>query len=375
MSLSLLLAGDALMTRSWSDVGAPEFLQLIEEIRAADVAIVALETIIHEFEGYPQAHSGGIYMASPPAIAAELKWAGFDMVAHANNHTFDYGSSAVLETIAHVKRAGLAIAGSGRDLQEARAPQYVRCHSGTVALIAMASTFIGYGRASRSRADMPGRPGLNPLPLGRPKLAPTTRELVRGADLNENLAAIAQAASKADVVVVSLHAHVHGTWLGEFADAALEHGAHVIFVQGPHLVRGVELRGGRPVFHCLGDFVFEIEHIARHPAEAYEAYGLGADATCAELFSKGVAGKLLRDRAAFAGVVARLAFADGKVKAIRLLPVDLQFDAVDGGRGRPQFASRQLGERIIEQIVTLSREHNTQVRYDPATNCGVVELS
>jgi poly-gamma-glutamate capsule biosynthesis protein CapA/YwtB (metallophosphatase superfamily) len=60
-------------------------------------------------------------MASPPSIAAELKWAGFDMLAHANNHAFDYGASGVLETIDHVERAGLVLAGSGPDLQRARA--------------------------------------------------------------------------------------------------------------------------------------------------------------------------------------------------------------------------------------------------------------
>ena len=107
---SLFLAGDALITRPWSHVYDPAFLRLIEEIRAADISIANLETVIHEFKGYAQRDSGGTHMASPPAIAAELKWAGFDMAIHANNHAFDYGSSAILETLEHVGEAGLVLA-------------------------------------------------------------------------------------------------------------------------------------------------------------------------------------------------------------------------------------------------------------------------
>jgi hypothetical protein len=50
--VSLLLAGDELITRPWSHVCDADFLGLIEEIRGADVAIVNLETVIHEFKGH-----------------------------------------------------------------------------------------------------------------------------------------------------------------------------------------------------------------------------------------------------------------------------------------------------------------------------------
>jgi poly-gamma-glutamate synthesis protein (capsule biosynthesis protein) len=161
--LSLFLGGDAIITQPWSQLTDPEFLKLIEEIRAADVAIVNLEVLIHEYKGYAQAECGGTYMAARPEIATELKWAGIDMVAHANNHTFDYGSIGVLETLENVARAGIVLAGSGKDLQEARAPRHCPVDDKTVALVAAASSFVRFGRASRSRPDMHGRPGLNPL--------------------------------------------------------------------------------------------------------------------------------------------------------------------------------------------------------------------
>jgi poly-gamma-glutamate synthesis protein (capsule biosynthesis protein) len=112
--ISLLLAGDAMIMRPWSQVRDSDFLGLIDTIRGADAAIANLETVIHEFKGHAQADSGGTYMASPPQIAAELKWAGFDMLAHANNHSFDYGSSGIVETLEHAERAGLLVAGSDK---------------------------------------------------------------------------------------------------------------------------------------------------------------------------------------------------------------------------------------------------------------------
>jgi poly-gamma-glutamate capsule biosynthesis protein CapA/YwtB (metallophosphatase superfamily) len=161
--IALFLAGDTVITQPWSADRDPRFLALVDEIRAADVAIVNLEMLFHEYKGYPQANSGGTYMAARPEIALELAWAGVDMVANANNHTFDYGSIGVLENLNNVAKAGLVLAGAGKDLQSARAPAYFTHPDGTVALVSAASTYVPYGKASRSRPDMHGRPGLNPL--------------------------------------------------------------------------------------------------------------------------------------------------------------------------------------------------------------------
>lgn len=388
-----------------------DFLGLIDEIRAADVAIANLETVIHEFKGHAQADSGGTYMASPPQIAAELKWAGFDMLAHANNHAFDYGASGILETVEHVEREGLIIAGSGRDLQRARAPQYVRCDGVRVALVAMAADFVSYGKASCSRPDLHGRPGINPLrvvsersmtlrPLKAAKRAweycrrvlraPAWRaatdleiavswgQEVAPTDAKANLEFIAAAASNADIVVVSIHAHRDGKWLGRFAHQAIERGASVIVVTGPHHVRGVELHRGRPIFYAMGDFVYEPEYVARLPAEAYERVGLAADATIEELRGASRPGPLARlreDRRVFEGFVSLISFAGGNPARIQLIPIDLQFDGGSERRGRPKLACSELGEQIIATVAARSKTFGTRIRYDRLTNRGEVVLA
>jgi poly-gamma-glutamate capsule biosynthesis protein CapA/YwtB (metallophosphatase superfamily) len=95
-SFSIFLAGDAIITAPWSHITDPDFEGLIDQMRQSDATILNLETVIHTFKGYAQADSGGTWLTSPPKIAQELAWAGVDMVSHANNHAFDYGSEGIL---------------------------------------------------------------------------------------------------------------------------------------------------------------------------------------------------------------------------------------------------------------------------------------
>jgi poly-gamma-glutamate synthesis protein (capsule biosynthesis protein) len=414
--LSLFLAGDALITQPWSHVDDPDFLRVVAEMRAADIAIVNLETVIHEFKGHAQADSGGTYMASAPEIAGELKWAGVDMVSAANNHAFDYGSTGVLETIGHVEAAGLIAAGIGEDMQAAREPAVLKRPGATVALVSMASTFVRYGRASRSRPGMKGRPGLNPLGLtargvttvtpalarmlgrlrfwrkgkakrqaglvrflGIPLLVEEKARLGGGrgvdpGDLAANLAAIGAAVAAADLTVVSLHAHLQGGWLRRFARRAIGLGADVVFVHGPHEVRGIEIHAGKPIFHCMGSFVYEAEKVASFPAELYDLHGVSDEASAAELMAARDQSPYAPTRECYQGFCAVLQYEDGVLRRIRLLPLDLRFDAPADVRGRPAYADAALGRAIIERVAALSRPLGTTVLYDAERNEGIIEF-
>ena len=102
-------------------------------------------------------------MRAEPALIKDLVWAGFDMVARANNHAGDYGVLGMNLTTKYVAEAGLVQAGVGQSLAEAREAKFLETPKGRVALISVASTFPDSSRAGRTRGDMPARPGLNPL--------------------------------------------------------------------------------------------------------------------------------------------------------------------------------------------------------------------
>src|SRR5438045_231370 len=161
--LTLALTGDSIITMKLSVHTDPAFVKMIELVRGADAAFTNLEMLFHDYEPFPSTESGGTYMRADPALARELVWAGFDLVARANNHTHDYGVEGARLTTKHVAEAGLVQAGVGESLREAREAKYVDTAKGRVALISLASTFPDPSRAGVSWGDTRARPGLNPL--------------------------------------------------------------------------------------------------------------------------------------------------------------------------------------------------------------------
>jgi len=58
-----------------------------------------------------------------------------DVCALANNHVLDFGERGLRETLGSLAGAGLAVAGAGRDLAEARQPVAVRLPGGSRVLV------------------------------------------------------------------------------------------------------------------------------------------------------------------------------------------------------------------------------------------------
>ena len=205
--------------------------------------------------------------------------------------------------------AGLVLAGSGKDLQHARAPRYFKTANKTIGLVSAASTFVSFGKASRSRPDMHGRPGLNPLTTTDNTFFLVTRDTadilgslskflgyqggrfaydsfnlfgikfkVRNRygvqygkriikkDFDGNLQSIGEAVERADIVVMSLHVHHKmETWLTRFSHDVIDAGVDIVFIHGPHHILGIEVYKGKLIFYGMGDFLFQGELVERLP--------------------------------------------------------------------------------------------------------------
>ena len=85
----------------------------------------------------------------------------------------------------------------------------------------------------------------------------------RGADRRS----VRAARDSADLVVVSLHWGVHmvpvtlAAYQQQAAHALIDAGADAILGHHPHLLKGVEIYRGRPVFYSLGNFAIEQPHV------------------------------------------------------------------------------------------------------------------
>ena len=160
--ISIAVGGDAMITRRMRAFQEPRFLKLVDILRGADVSLVNLEMLFHDYESSWQ-WSSATYTRSDPRNLDELKWMGIDAVTTANNHSFDFSEGGFLTTLEHCREIDLAYAGGGRNLDEARSPTYVDSARGRVAVMGATSTFSEQSRAGAGRPDFAGRPGVNAL--------------------------------------------------------------------------------------------------------------------------------------------------------------------------------------------------------------------
>lgn len=153
------LVGDCLIQHRVSRYNEPRFLRLADHLRAADLTIGNLECNITQGEDPPSMWGGGghgaTFMATPPFCLEELQWFGIEAVWCANNHSADFGEGGMLTTIDYLEAAGIAHAGTGRNLTEATMPTYVDTGAGRVAIISASDW------GPRGKADLP-----YPIPLG-----------------------------------------------------------------------------------------------------------------------------------------------------------------------------------------------------------------
>jgi poly-gamma-glutamate capsule biosynthesis protein CapA/YwtB (metallophosphatase superfamily) len=146
--------GDTLRRRPPQSLVAPE---LVELTRGADLFVLNLECCISERgERVPKMFN----FRAPPVAVETLLYLGVDCVTLANNHALDYGTDALLDTFEHLREAGIAYAGAGENVDQARAPAVV----GGLPIFAFAdhqaSFAAGRDRSGIAFADLrPGVPG------------------------------------------------------------------------------------------------------------------------------------------------------------------------------------------------------------------------
>src|SRR5262249_29238235 len=132
-----------------------------------------------DYDTFEEAIEGG----QPRALLADLKAMGIRMVTTANNHSKDSGEAGIFETIRNLNAADIVHAGTGANLQAARAPAFFNSPKGIIGLVGVfsidypgfqprfvpgvgedpvAGEFLTSGATYRN-GYQGGRPGLNPL--------------------------------------------------------------------------------------------------------------------------------------------------------------------------------------------------------------------
>lgn len=419
--ITIALVGDAIVSRPLSVNTEPEHRSMVEAIRGADAAFSNLEIVLQdEAELTPMVSDRESYMFADPSLAADLRQVGFDLVSRANNHSLDYGWAGMRATSRALEAAGIAHAGVGENLAMADRAAVADVAAGRVALISTASTFEDFQAARPQRRDIRATPGLNPLrhfeitvlsrasgdalrqiaqeagesPSDGNRFAAFGRTFQVGertglrsepdrSDLDRILASIRSARSLADWVIVATHSHegagdreIPAEFLVTYAHAAIDAGADIVVGTGPHVLRGIEIYKGRPIFYSLGNFAFENETVRFRPSAEYERTALGAEARTTDYYDdrqRTAGGYFTQDPIYWESVIALPTFRAGQLVEIRLLPLTLGFGAPRSQRGRPVRADAELGRKIITRLARLSAAYGTEITEEDGV--GIVRVA
>lgn len=244
---TLTLVGDVMLVRGVPDPTAA-LAPFARRLRAADITVGNLESTL-SLDGEPT--QGGDSFGATPALLRPLRGAGFDALSLANNHAGDYGQTALLETLAAMRRSPIETFGAGRDLIEAGRPAYVERDGVRFA-------FVGFNAIGETPRAGPGMPGALSV-----RMPPRTGPLVK-ADLDRVAGVVRRAGRQADVVVVLPHWGTQYTHSPEPIQRQVSRrlvaaGADLVVGGHPHWVQGIDDVAGVPVVHSLGNFVFDMD--------------------------------------------------------------------------------------------------------------------
>lgn len=249
--LTLLAGGDVSYGRMVGQIllKNPEhelFSTLAPWIRSADVSFCNLESPLSDQKGETQSPHNNLVFNGPPSGADSLARAGFTVVSTANNHAWDYGKSALFETMDNLERAGVLYVGTGRDRAAAYRPLILERDGFRLGIFAVTHIWNQGQLSSHEGAEYVAAPA---APNQPDVLAHAVRAL--------------RAEGRVDAIAVSYHGGAEYIpdplpRTIEVLRGAIDAGADIVIGHHPHVIQGVEWRGDRPILYSLGNLLFRM---------------------------------------------------------------------------------------------------------------------
>lgn len=213
---------------------------VLSAMQSADI-MMANNEFPYSDRGTPTPDKTYTFRADPKDVHI-MKDMGVDIVGLANNHAYDYGPDALIDTIDTLNGVQLPFVGAGKNIDEASHPAYFHANGHVISYVA-ATQIERYGNpdTKEATADSPG--------------------VLRTLDPAKAVAAIKEAAANSDFTVMFVHWGTESTDLVEqsqrdLARAYVEAGADLIIGAHPHVLQGIDYVDGVPVFYSLGNFWF-----------------------------------------------------------------------------------------------------------------------
>ena len=225
-------------TEGLSECISPEILEMTNQ---ADVFYLNHEYCVSE-RGEPLEGKLYTFRAKPERMTL-LDEMGTDLVSLANNHVYDYGEEALLDTLDYLNEAKLPYVGGGRNKEEADRPIYFIVNGIKIGFVAATNAEIVYYTPAATE-DSPG--------------------VLEAYDTAEYNQIIAEASKECDYLIAYIHwgpedTNQYAEYQTEQGKEFLASGADIVVGGHPHVLQGLEYVDGKPIIYSMGDFWFNDE--------------------------------------------------------------------------------------------------------------------
>jgi hypothetical protein len=357
--------GDMIFNEQISNLKEPDHQQLFRLMQEADIAYGNLEFSLND---HPELQRPFYNFGAPTAFAWEVAAIGINMVSMANNHALDFGPEGLKDCLKALDHAQITHAGAGRTLAEAH-------EAGTTGVQSQKTKFalLSYVRywTMKYRCKDPDAPCLSTINPAVILVADKDGKVssVEGpleSDIQAMEDDIVLAKRHNDVLLVSLHNHdvSHHRAYGVqdhtppndeiMFHRAVDAGADIVLGTGPHVLRGIEIYKGKPIFYSISNFIYQYRTPLKIPVDLIHQ----RDTEVARGTNESVWDRRDPDFI-FQGVMLRMVMNQEKLKKIQLIP----FTIDDEGPlyGVPRLARADKIAEIIATLQRLSEPYHTKI--------------
>lgn len=212
---------------------------LLERMNGVDIMMVNNE-FAYSTRGEPLPGKAYTFRAHPSRVEL-LDAFGTDIANLANNHVYDFGPEALLDTIAALREAGIPYVGAGANIKEASRPCYFICNGRKIAIVAATQIERSTNYTKEATESTPG--------------------VLKTLNADKFVNVIRKAKKNSDIVIAFVHWGTegdsnYGSDQYQLAKEFVAAGADAIIGGHTHCLQGFEIMDGVPIIYSLGNFWF-----------------------------------------------------------------------------------------------------------------------
>ncbi|MEE1085737.1 MAG: CapA family protein [Schaedlerella sp.] len=213
---------------------------LLEIMNSSDVMYLNTEFCISD-RGTAQEDKSYTYRAKPERVSL-LTEMGADLVSLSNDHIYDYGPDAMMDTCDLLIEAEIAYIGGGKNLSDAERPVYFIVNGIKIG-------FVGASNAEKT--------------ISTPDAGENSPGIISAYDTASYNAIIQNASKNCDYLIAYIHwgsaEETNNMNDQQKANGRefLASGADIVIGGHPHYLQGMEYVDGKPIVYSLGDFWFD----------------------------------------------------------------------------------------------------------------------